>query len=98
MQFRQWIQHTGEHAPSSHTEHRATKATEELGFDEPILRGGYRKQSKQSSFAQFFVTAKPDDEWPYVFVGPSRRPVSAIEAFIVTDAEQIVECEMALPQ
>lgn len=89
--LRQWIQHTIEHAPSSPTEHRATKAAEELGFDEPILRGGHRKRPKQSSFAQFLMTAHPGDEWAFVYVGPSRRPVDAIGALTHVDAEQVVD-------
>lgn len=89
--LRHWIQHTIEHAPASPTEHRATKAAEELGFDEPIFRGGHRKRPKQSSFPQFLATAEPDDEWTFVFTGPSRRPIDAISALTGVDVEQIVD-------
>ena len=89
--LRQWIQNTIEHAPASPTEHRAKQTADDLGFDEPILRGGHRKRPKQSSFTEFLVTAKPDDEWPFVFVGPARRPVDAIGALTLADAEQIMD-------
>lgn len=89
--LRQWIQHTIEHAPTSPTEHRAKQVADDLGFDEPILRGGHRKRPKQSSFAQFLATAEPDDEWTFVFMGPSRRPVDAIGAMTQVDAAQIVD-------
>jgi hypothetical protein len=62
-----------------------------LGFDEPIFRGGHRKRAKQSSFPQFLATAKPDDEWTFVFMGPSRRPIDAISALTQVDVEQIVD-------
>jgi predicted DNA-binding transcriptional regulator AlpA len=87
--LRQWIQHTIEHAPASPTEHRAKQAADALGFDEPILRGGHRKRSKQSSFAHFLATAQPDDEWPFVFMGVGRRPMDAVDALTHADVERI---------
>jgi predicted DNA-binding transcriptional regulator AlpA len=89
--LRQWIQNTIEHAPTSPTEHRAKQTADDLGFDEPILRGGHRKRPKQSSFTEFLVTAHPEDEWPFVFVGPAHRPVDAIGAFTLDDVEQIMD-------
>lgn len=44
--LRQWILHTIEQSAVSPTEHRANKTVRESGLDEPILRGGRRKQPR----------------------------------------------------
>lgn len=43
--LRQWTNTPLEHAPDSPTEHRAKRAADELGFDEPTLRGGHAPSS-----------------------------------------------------
>jgi len=87
--LRTWLQRTMEEAPASPTEQRARADQKTLGFDEPILRGGSRKQPTQSSFTSFLSQGRPDHEWPFVLVGNYHRPVDAIGAFDTVGADQV---------
>jgi hypothetical protein len=91
--LRAWLQRTVDEAPSSPSDQRAKGDQDALGFDEPILRGGRRKHSTQSSFASFLSEGHPDHEWPFVLVGNQRRPVDAVGALNGVDLEQITGSE-----
>jgi hypothetical protein len=76
--LRTWLQQSMAGAPA--TTHAATKAKAATiaGLDEPIRKGGKRKTPKQPTFAAFLTTGLSSDEWPFVLVGDSQRPVDFI--------------------
>jgi hypothetical protein len=76
-------------APASPTAARAQREATELGFDEPILRGGRRKKPAQGTFNAFLTQGQLDDEWPFVRVGDFCRPVDFLEALLKVEADDV---------
>lgn len=83
--LRTWLQDLMTGAPSSTHAVTKSKAAHVAGLDEPILRGGRRKTPKQATFTAFLTSGLPSDEWPFVLIGESRRPIDFVGALLAGD-------------
>jgi|GEM_PF-6298337 len=70
-------------APLTST-HAVTKAKagDIAGLDEAIRSGGKRKIPKHGNFTAFLTGGMASDEWPFMLVGESRRPMNFIAALL----------------
>lgn len=77
-----WLQGLISGAPTSTHTAKKAKADDIAGLDEPIRPGGKRKTPKQQTFTAFLTGGMASDEWPFMLVGESRRPVDFIAALL----------------
>jgi len=92
--LRTWLQQLMAGAPASTHAATRAKAAAIAGLDEPIREGGKRKTPKQPTFAAFLTTGLSSDEWPFVLLGDSQRPVDFIAHLLadITPDDQDEEC------
>jgi len=90
--LRTWMQGLMDDAPTSGSERTQRNMDSMAGLDAPILKGGRRKKSTQTSYMAFMSSDLPQDEWPFAFISEHKRPIDFIQALSM-DLDENDACE-----